>query len=174
MGAHLSILAVAVAVAAWYFVSLSPPKASSVMFLVFNYLARPNVYFNENYQFPPIELPSAWNGSYMNKNPHIWIYELSKNDLVSVKAAVNHFQKLNKTMEAMTVADFPLPAEFLVRIDDWRHQLSGKGRGFQVIRGVPVQQWSMAQSEIFFFALGEWTRLHYRIMRALHIQMNAK
>ena len=152
---RISIFVILIAVGAWYYLQHGT-KASSVVVLALNYLARPTVFFPADHVYTPIDLPSAWNGSYLTRNPHIWIYELDSLDKFTINAAVVHFQSLNKTMNELSVADFPLSKDFKAKIDDWKLQLSGAGRGFQVIRGVPVRDWSMQQSEIFFFALGKY------------------
>eukprot|EP01032_Pedospumella_encystans_P021497 gene21497-24384_t len=153
---RLSAVVVLVAIGAWYALSRTSTKASSVLVLALNYLARPNAFTASDHVYQPIDLPSVWNGSYMAANPHIWIYELDSNDKHTVRSAVQHFQSLNKSMEQLTLKDFPLSGDFLMKIENWKLQLSGKGRGFQVLRGVPVREWSMTQSEIFFFALGKY------------------
>lgn len=156
MFGKVSILIVIIAIGAWYFFSRANNKASSVVFLAINYLARPHIELQPNHHFEPITLPSAWNGSYLSQNPHIWMYELTDSDKATIDAGVRHFQGLNKTMEEMKVQDFPVSEEFLRKIQDWKRELTGQGRGFQVLRGVPVKEWTMKQSEIFFFALGKY------------------
>lgn len=153
---RLSAVIVLVAIGAWYALSRTSTKASSVVVLALNYLARPNAFTSSDHIYKPIDLPSAWNGSYMAENPHIWIYEFDSDDKDTVRSAVKHFQGLNKSMEHLSLGDFPVSDDFLRKIESWKLQLSGKGRGFQVLRGVPVKQWTMTQSEIFFFALGKY------------------
>lgn len=152
----LSVVIALAAIGAWYAFSRTSTKASSVLVLALNYLARPNALTSSDHIYQPIDLPNVWNGSYMAQNPHIWIYELDLFDKRTVHSAVKHFQSLNKSMEQLTLKDFPLSEEFLVKINNWKLQLSGSGRGFQVLRGVPVKEWTMTQSEIFFFALGKY------------------
>ncbi len=52
----------------------------------------------------------------------------------------------------MTAADLPLPA-LAPEIARWRHELAS-GRGFHVVSGVPVDRWSDAEAERFFWCLG--------------------
>lgn len=152
----LSVVVVLLAIAVWYFTIYNSNKATSVVFLALNYLARPNVHLGDDHMFKPINLPSAWNGTYMKQNPHIWMYQLTDEDRATMTAGVEYFQSLNKSLETLTIQDFPVTADFLRKIKEWKLQLSGQGRGFQVIRGVPVQRWTMKQNEIFFFALGKY------------------
>jgi hypothetical protein len=53
----------------------------------------------------------------------------------------------------LTARDLPLPT-LAPRIAGWRQELV-RGRGFVVLRGVPVQEWSQAESEAFFWLLGQ-------------------
>jgi hypothetical protein len=156
MFGRASVFVVIIAVVVWYALLRSSNKTSSVVFLAMNYLARPHSAPLPDRLFEQIALPSAWNGSYLSQNQHIWIHELSDIDKATTHAAVLYFQSLNKTMEDMTLEDFPVTQAFINNVHAWKHELSGAGRGFQVIRGVPVREWTIKQSEIFFFALGKY------------------
>lgn len=151
-----SIVIAIAAVVVWFVLLRTSNKASSVVFLAMNYLARPHTVLPPTFNFEPINLPSAWNGSYLSKHPEIWIYELTELDKAAVRTGIEHFQSLNKTMEDMTLEDFPITPDFLSKVKDWKYALSGQGRGFQVVRGIPVHEWTVKQSEIFFFALGKY------------------
>jgi len=109
--------------------------------------------------YPKVTLESAWTGSVLSKNPEVWIYTLTPADKRSIHEAVLHFQSLNKSMEAMVKTDFPFSVDFVREIENWKSQLSPAGRGFQLIRGVPVREWSLTQSEIFFWAFGKYLGL---------------
>jgi hypothetical protein len=152
----IAILVVIFAVGVWWISKNASPKASSVVVLALNYLARPHTYLQPGYVHKEIISDSAWNGTFMSQNPHIWMDILTNADKEAMLQAVRNFEALNKTVESMSVGDFPLSSDLLRKIDSWKHQLSGTGRGFQLVRGVPVQQWTIKQSEIFFFALGKY------------------
>jgi hypothetical protein len=124
----------------------------SVIMLALHYLARPHT--EPKGMLKPINLRNAWNGSYMSKHPEIWTYELTNTEKETFSAAIAFFETRNKSLINMTPADFPLDPMLLKTINGWKTELSDRGRGFQLIRGVPVRLWSMKQSEIFFFALG--------------------
>src|ERR1051326_237078 len=55
-------------------------------------------------------------------------------------------------MGEMTAEDLPLPM-LSRRIAEWRNEIR-RGRGFVLIRGVPVQDWTEAQAETFYWCLG--------------------
>ena len=128
----------------------------SVIILALTYLSRPHTYFGVNHVHQPVSLPSAWNGSYMSLHPEIWTYVLTDSDKKSFDAAIHHFEKFNISLYQLTIKNFPLSSEVIQRINSWKIQLSEKGIGFQLIKGVPVRKWTMKQCEIFFFALGKY------------------
>jgi hypothetical protein len=55
-------------------------------------------------------------------------------------------------MGELTVDDFPLPT-LGADIDGWRDVLDG-GRGFLLVRGLPVERWSEEEAETAFWCLG--------------------
>ncbi|CAE7719045.1 SAT17, partial [Symbiodinium microadriaticum] len=77
-------------------------------------------------------------------------------DVASLHEAVRYFQSLNKTMNDMTLHDFPLSEALALKIKVWKDQLGPNGRGFQLVKGVPVGEWSMEQCEMFFWAFGKY------------------
>lgn len=153
----VSVIVVGFAIALfWFYSSLSKGKATSVVVQALHFLARPHVLLpTPNREFQHIDLPNAWNGSYMSKNPHLWMDVLEEADKAAFTQAILHFQRLNIPLEQMSASDFPLPNFLEKKVNHWKHHLSAKGYGFYAIRGVPVEKWSFRQSEIFFFALGK-------------------
>jgi hypothetical protein len=161
----ISLFVIIVAVVAYYFFSsMAKGKATSVVVQALYFLARPHISIDSNYQFKPIPLLNAWNGSYMTKHPELWTHVLSAEEKEEFTHAIQYFQSLNKSLESMTVDidgsgvnEFPLSVSLQKKINDaWKFHLGPKGYGFYALRGVPVDQWSFGQSEIFYFALGKY------------------
>jgi hypothetical protein len=100
----------------------------------------------------PLDGPAAWRGADFT-DPAQWQSALSGAEIAELHAAVGAAEASGKPLGALTRADFPLPA-LSRRIDDWRTEVR-HGRGFVLVRGVPVREWSAAQSEIFFWCLGQ-------------------
>jgi hypothetical protein len=92
----------------------------------------------------------------MSQHPEIWSETITYGDIASLHSAVNYFQGLNKSTTDMMLDDFPLSNELIAKIEKWKYQLGPQGRGFQLVRGIPVEQWSMEQCEIFFWAFGKY------------------
>lgn len=119
-----------------------------------NFLARPHQDKSHDHVYREVNVASAWNGSYLSKHPELWMDVLNEHDNESLHQAILHFQAMNKSMRMMTASDFPISQSLQAKIAQWDYQLRPSGRGFQVIRGLPVQRWTMEQAEICFFALG--------------------
>lgn len=97
----------------------------------------------------PIPDASAWRASELPPLDQL-AYHLEPAEVDEVLAAVAGCA--GKATGELTADDFPLP--LLTRhITHWRRELTG-GRGFQVVRGLPVEQWSQAEAERFFWCFG--------------------
>ena len=151
------VLVAVLAVAYWRLASRNVP--GSVVVLAFEYLSRPHQNVEPGHRFTEINKPYAWNGSYMAAHPEIWSDVLSLEEQKSVHESVLNFEKLNKSMEEMTKEDFVFAPEILKKFEQWKYQLGPDGRGFQVIRAVPVHLWTMKQCEVFYWAFGKYLGL---------------
>lgn len=100
---------------------------------------------------PPIEGEAAWYGPDMAKSTE-WLYELDGSELAEIEAAMRPLVEREVEIGQMTKEDFPLP-KFSRRIaevtDDLLH-----GRGFAVMRGLPVKDWSIRESATAYFGVG--------------------
>jgi hypothetical protein len=113
-----------------------------------HYFARPQ----ECILREPLEVSAAWRGVEL-QDPSGWREELSLEDIAEIDHAIAVARKTGRPLGALTKNDFPLPT-LASRIDRWRREV-GDGRGFQVIRGVPVWRWPQSDSELFFWCLGQ-------------------
>jgi hypothetical protein len=95
----------------------------------------------------------------MEWNPQIWTYYLFQSEKESLCDTMSHFESLNKSLNDMVKSDFPFSPSFLNAMEEWKYQLGPKGRGFQIISGIPVNMWSLNQSEAFFWAFGKYLGL---------------
>lgn len=97
----------------------------------------------------PIASPAAWRGAELAPE---WTTALSEAELAEIEVALAALRRVDRPLAQLTAADFPLPT-LQPRIAAWR-QVLGRGRGVQVVRGVPVERWPLGDCERFFFALG--------------------
>lgn len=114
-----------------------------------HYFARPQ----EGVPQQPIRSASAWRGAEMRERPQEWIVELSAAEIAEIEEAQRFAAAGARAMGEMTRTDFPLPT-LAPRIAEWA-DLVHRGRGFILVRGVPVERWTEQQAETFFWCLGQ-------------------
>ena len=112
-----------------------------------HYFARPH----EGLPPAPLDVPAAWRGDEMRARTD-WQFVLSPAEVAEAKAAVAQAERSGKPLGAMTRADLPLPT-LGAHIAEWRREIR-HGRGFVLIRGLPVREWSERQTEIFYWGFG--------------------
>ena len=100
---------------------------------------------------PEVEDRSAWYGWGMADDAD-WIEQISTDQVGEVEAAVQELERSDVEIEKVTAKDFPLPtlAPRLQRILD--EVLNG--RGFVLIKRLPIERWSRRQAAIAFLIIG--------------------
>jgi hypothetical protein len=96
--------------------------------------------------------PAAWHGRDLERRDD-WVDRLAQKDVAELDAALAHSRATGKALAELRAADFPLPT-LGPRIVKWRRAVA-EGLGVQVVRGVPVDRWSEADCERFFWCLGQ-------------------
>ncbi|WP_207459269.1 TauD/TfdA family dioxygenase [Azospirillum sp. SYSU D00513] len=100
---------------------------------------------------PAIEEPSAWYGPDMAASGD-WLTVLSEAEIAEVEAATARFTATRGDIATLRREDFPLPllgprlAEMLAELMD--------GRGFALLRGLPVERWSAYEAAAAFYGIG--------------------
>ncbi|MGI9409106.1 MAG: TauD/TfdA family dioxygenase, partial [Hyphomicrobiaceae bacterium] len=100
---------------------------------------------------PAVTGPSAWRGPAMAASTE-WLHHLSDDDVAEIEAAVTPLAEREVDIARITRSDFPLPnlAPKLTAICDEVID----GRGFALLRGLPVERWSVRQSATAYFGIG--------------------
>ncbi|MGB7182785.1 MAG: TauD/TfdA family dioxygenase [Burkholderiaceae bacterium] len=100
---------------------------------------------------PAITGPSAWYGKQMG-NSQEWLHQLSPDDISEVAAAVAPLAAGDADVATIRASDFPLPrlGPKLLAI---REEVIN-GRGFALMRGMPVERWSVRESAIAYYGIG--------------------
>ena len=101
---------------------------------------------------PLIEDASAWIGADMAKRSDEWIYRLSSAEIAEVEAAVAHVRGRGMDLATIRAADFPLPT-LGPRLDAMRREILN-GRGFVLIRGLPVEGRPIAEPATAYVGIG--------------------
>jgi hypothetical protein len=100
----------------------------------------------------PLNAPAAWKGAEL-ATQRDWCELLRDDEVAELDLALAAAKRTGKPLGRLTRQDFPLPA-LSAKIDRWRSEIQ-TGRGFQVVRGVPVRRWTQGDSEIFFWCFGQ-------------------
>ena len=100
----------------------------------------------------PLSLPSAWKGAELQKHPDTWMYELNQADLEEIQNAVLLVSQDSLALEEVTRDSFPLPT-LGKKVEAWRQTII-TGTGVQVVKGLPVGQWSEAEIALAYWGIG--------------------
>lgn len=94
---------------------------------------------------------AAWRGDDLRAAGD-WRQTFSDAQIAELEAAIAHARGTGKPLQELSAGDFPLPT-LQVDIEQWRQQLQ-HGRGFVLLRGLPVERWGVADTELLFWCLG--------------------
>jgi len=103
---------------------------------------------------PERNIPAAWYGADMAGRRAEWLYELSGADIAELEAALSQTIDKGLDIARLTKTDFPLPA-LGSRLEALRKELI-EGRGFGVLRGLPVARYSQREAAVIFFGIGSY------------------
>ena len=104
------------------------------------------------HDFPKqISGPSIWTGAEM-QNDQSWKIEWSENQIAELNKAAHHFLSLGKPLEQITKDDFPLPTIHTLINEILKELLDG--RGFVLLRGIPVQELGIKLASVIYLGLG--------------------
>jgi len=99
----------------------------------------------------PISAANAWRGEALARETS-WLVRLSEAEVADVERALAAARGTGKPLEAITREDFPLAA-MRPRLEQALADMYG-GRGFVVLRGLPVGRWSDEDTGLVFWGLG--------------------
>ncbi len=111
-------------------------------------------YFSRPHEGPAtvaIQSPAAWVGKDLPALGEL-AYLFSDQEVLEIEQAMVVAKATGKETKNLTQTDFPLP-KLAERFPVW-HETLKNGLGFQVMRGLPVNRWSQADSEMFFWCFG--------------------
>lgn len=113
----------------------------------------------------PLEIagPSAWYGPDLTARPD-WIEQLAEPEIAEIERATARLAQANAEIPAIRREDFPLPT-LGPRLQRILAEVLN-GRGFVLIRGLPVKRWSKREVAITFYGLG----MHFGNARSQNAQ----
>jgi hypothetical protein len=103
---------------------------------------------------PLVEGPSAWIGADMRNREAEWSYRLSSAEVSEIEAAVRQVRARRLDIAEIRREDFPLPTLGLV-LDRIRGEVLD-GRGFALLRGLPVEDRPIADSATAYWGIGTY------------------
>jgi hypothetical protein len=95
---------------------------------------------------------AAWYGPEMAARSD-WVMPLSAVDVAEIEAATRALVANNTDIVGITAGDFPLPVFGAKLKERFRDEVLN-GRGFLLLRGLPVERWSIRESATAYFGLG--------------------
>ena len=101
-----------------------------------------------------IDGPSAWVGADMRKREAEWSYRLSPPEIAEIEAAGRAVRERGLAIAAIRREDFPLPLLGPV-LDRLRTEVLD-GRGFVLLRGMPVEGRPIAESATAYWGVGTY------------------
>ena len=105
----------------------------------------------------PVGGPQAWYGPEIAKGEAEWTYVLSEDDIAEIRSAARSADATGLEIPALRRAHFPLP-RFAGRLEALRRELL-TGRGFCLVRGLPVDDMTSKEAAIAFWGIGTYLGL---------------
>ncbi len=99
----------------------------------------------------PLTMPAAWYGRAQTERSD-WIYELNASEVRELEQTLAHAKRCGKPLAEITATEFPLP-KLAVAIAAWVDELAS-GRGFLLVRGVPVVGKTVEECELMYWGIG--------------------
>ncbi len=107
----------------------------------------------DQYELPPKQTgPAAWYGPDMVARESEWLTHWTAAEIAEIEAAAEPLQSPSVNIGQMTQADFPLPT-IGPKLTALRQELL-PGRGFALLRGLPVANYTEREVVTIFYGLG--------------------
>lgn len=127
-----------------------------------------------------LSTPEVWSGASLRGRDD-WLSPLSSEEIDDIDAVVRHARTLGRDLFSLTREDLPLHA-MARRLQAVRDELEG-GRGFVVLRGLPIERYDLEESRLLFWALslhlgdpqeqdGKGNRMHSVTNTGLRVEKN--
>lgn len=101
----------------------------------------------------PIEGPDAWLGKDLADSEE-WVYALTSRDVDELSSALERVESDAIPLNEIGRAEFSLPT-LGPKLDEMRGEIL-RGRGFVLVRGLPVERFTLEQSATAFWGIGAY------------------
>jgi hypothetical protein len=102
--------------------------------------------------YQPLKSEAAWTAADMYARQNDWKHPLSPSDVTELLAAADTALSLDKPLHLVTKSDVTLPT-LGPKLEAWRDEVV-HGRGFILVSGVPVDEWSKEQVVAAYWVIG--------------------
>ena len=102
----------------------------------------------------PISGPSVWRGAELARRPAEWIRTFSAAELGELDAAIRAYKRSGKDLAQLVPENFSLPTLGPVLTNVLGELL--EGRGFAMLRGLPVDRYSREEQAIAYLGIGSY------------------
>ena len=109
----------------------------------------PDTLLQQTHDLPTITGPQAWYGPDV-KGETDWSYTLNAKEIAEIEAALGAVKDTD--ILAIDAASFPLP-QLRPRLKEIADQVL-RGRGFFLLRGLPIERYSVAEAARIFWGIG--------------------
>lgn len=109
-----------------------------------------------NQSLSPVSDKAAWRAKDLRDDTS-WLLRLDQAEIVEIRNAVTHFERLGLQLSEINKDNFQLPflTKTLLAVSDQIEH----GRGCVLVRGLPGKEFSVKQMGIIFFGLGKYLGL---------------
>lgn len=104
-------------------------------------------------ELKPVTGPVAWKGTEFASDDS-WIHRLDDAEIAEIETALAGLSPAELQSRRFSRDDFPLPA-FGERLEQLLAQIQD-GRGFALIRGLPLDRWNRQQIEAVYWGIGSY------------------
>jgi hypothetical protein len=100
----------------------------------------------------PIRAPAAWRGTEL-AGLEDWIVRVTPAQIAELEHAADTAAGHGRGLDAVRREDFPLPS-LAAEIAGWSRELA-RGRGFLLVRGLPVERWGDERAALIYWGIGQ-------------------
>jgi hypothetical protein len=100
----------------------------------------------------PLGGPAAWRGPEVARRDD-WVVRLTPAQVDEIERAVDAAAARGLGLDAVRREEFPLPT-LAAAIAGWARELS-HGRGFLLVRGLPVERWGAQRAALAYWGIGQ-------------------
>ncbi|OED41683.1 hypothetical protein AB833_09030 [Chromatiales bacterium (ex Bugula neritina AB1)] len=99
-----------------------------------------------------IEGPAAWKGEQI-VNDHSWKHQLTAESITTLETALAYAMALQLPLEQLRKEHFPIDENLAAELHDISIELEF-GRGFLLLRGLPVERYTEAEIKTVYYGIG--------------------